>query len=382
MNNQPERFPYSHDKFVNRTDEVRLVMDKVQRLVSCLSDDKRVVIFHGARGSGKSWLLREIEYRIRGTHPSIPCPYFNLALATPPFDEAVRDIVKQIYQEFAGTSATTLPDDAPLIQWLPLLREIRHSTRVLVVLFDHVDESPHKLLALLEDRCLSPLSVCPKVLIVLAGRGKEYTWKGQELRFKSEECDLGYFDLSHTREQIEKQVPQPPPSVDEVWKLSGGYPWSNYILGTHYEDKAAALGQCLEFLLYELSVTEDHISWLRALCVLRAFSDQMIPPMLSACFDDQGILSWQYRQYRQVRQSLTATTLVKWSETSGGYVIDEALRRVLENWLYAHDQTMWRRLHTAARDLFETWKNDYPRTADRWKEAMAYHQEKLTHGPL
>jgi len=382
---EPERLPYSPDKFVDRTDELLLVIDKAKRLVGGSFEEKRVVIFHGARGSGKSWLLHEIARQLETTLSKALCVYLDLLTFKPSSGNPVREIIKQIRGTLLGPGGIPLPDDVTPDQCSNLLAEAaKGSNRVLVALFDHVDESPVQLLEPLEDRCLASLAVSPKVLIVLAGRGKEYTWTIPHLRLKSEELDLECFDLSCTQQQLEKQVPHPIPAAEDVWKLSGGYPWSNYILAVRYGNRPAALNQCAEILLSNLPVhaTNQDISRLKALCILRSFSDEMIPPMLSTYFDDPSYLEWRYREYRRVRQTLTTTTLVKWDESEGGYVVDEALRCVLEGGLYEDDRATWQRLHKAARDLFEDWKAEYPRTAHRWQEKMDYHEGKLANGPL
>lgn len=383
MESLPERLPYDHGKFVNRANEIWLVIDKARELASSHPVEKRVVIFYGARGSGKSWLLQEIHYLLKAEHPSIPCVYLDLSTyGSRPSDEAVRAIIGQILQTLAGPSTESSLSNAMLDQWSALLVNGVNRPALMVLLFDHVDESHRDLLTLLEDRCLSPLAVLPNTLIVLAGRGREYVWRGPELRLRSEERDLPYFDLPCTQEQLDKQVPHPIPSADEIQILSGGYPWSNYLLGKHRDDKATALQQCVTILLGDLLGSEVDYAHLQALCVLRAFSDEMIPPMLAAYFDEPDYLKWQYRRYRQVRQALIRTTLVKWDEPCGGYVIDEALRRVLEHQLYERDPEIWERSHTAARDLFDAWQKEYPRTAVRWEKEMAYHAGRLTHGSL
>lgn len=386
IDTQLERLPYDHEKFVDRADEVRLVVDKAQRSAASLHEERRVVIFHGARGSGKSWLLREIEYWLNETLPDDLVLYLDLAEFTAqPVDDAVQILIHRIWKAAetrTGRGTIQVREDERLDVLAEALVTAVRRVGVLVLLLDHVDESSSDLLALLEDRCFSPLAVLPNALIVLAGRGKEYVWKRPELRLKSEERDLSYFDLPCTREQIEKQVPQPTPSADEIQALSGGYPWSNYILGIHHANKSAALDQCVGVLLHDLPVAAADMDHLRALCVLHAFSDMMIPYMFSAYFNQPDHKNWEYRQCRQVRQALIQTTLVKWNEPNGGYVIDEALRRVLEHQLYEQDRVIWERLHTAARDLFAQWQQEYPRTAGRWEAEVAYHAGKLIRGPF
>jgi hypothetical protein len=387
MGTQPQRLSYDHDKFVDRTDEVKLVLDKAQQLVKGPVQDKRVVIFHGARGSGKSWLLQEIAYQLKANSASPCCVYIDLPSAledNPPSDDDtfLSKIIAQIYGSLTQATEAVMSDDLTPAEWARLLSEtLARPERALVVLFDHVDESASSLLELLEDRCLSPLAVAVNVLIVLAGRGKEYIWKGPELRLKSEERDLLYFDLAWTREQLQRQVPQPAPTAEEIQPLSAGYPWSNYILSTNFANQLDALNQCVVFLLANLNLYPEALEHLEALCTLRVFSDEMITAMLAAYFDDLSYREWPYPQYRSVRQNLIRTTLVKWDGDQGGYIIDAALRHVLEHQLYLRDRVTWERLHIAACDLFRIWMADYPRTVERWREEITYHENKLAHGP-
>jgi hypothetical protein len=471
-----DKLPYDHAKFVDRVPEWQLVVSKAQKLANRQPEDKRVVIFHGARGSGKSWLLRESEYQLERSLTNVPSVYIDLAetsvqLANAAAEKASlaqldrADLRQKLDAHFnetdlrvlcfdLGADYENLPGRAKVEKIISLIEYLEHRVRIVellracctqrpnvawnlsetrtelvsaalrglihqirqviqaktgpspiqasetenlevltdalvsdvrrvgaaILLFDHTSESPPDLLGLLEEQCLAPLAVLPKVLIVLAGRG-EYHWKSVELRFKSEEYDLQNFDLSCTQEQLEKQVDQPALSAEDIHLLSAGYPWSNYILGTT-ASRVAALDKCANFLLSGLPISANDRAYMETLCVLRAFVDEMVPNMLAAYFDDPNRLTTGYRQCREIRQALTGTTLVKWVEESGGYVIDEALSHVLENLLYERDRPKWIRLHTAACNLYKEWVDKYPRTADRWQKEVNYHDGKLMHGPL
>ena len=386
MNGEQVRLSYDPSKFVDRHKELQLVVGKAKDLAVGSRVEKRIVVFHGARGAGKTWLLLEIERCLKQELATVLTLYLDLnGFSASPPDEAVRAIINRIraaikekgspgpFQARPGEKLETLTE--------ALVEDVRR-LGTLVLLFDHVNESPRDLLALLEDRCLSQLAVEPQALIVLAGRGKEYTWKAMELRLRCEECDLPNFDLSCTREQLEKQAPQAEPSAEKIYPLTAGYPWSNYIIGAHPTSRAEALERCAEFLLSGLPVTPNR-AHLEALCVLRSFNDEMIPDLFAAYFDDPDYQKWGYRQCREARQALTGdTTVVRWNEASGGYVIDEAIGHVLENWLHECNRLTWERLHSAARNLFQEWREKYPRTASRWQKEVDYHDGKLANGPL
>jgi len=388
MNGLPERLPYSHDQFVNRQIEIELVLKQVQRLLDGEPVERRTVIFHGQRGSGKSWLLQEIAHRLQDQSQVLPL-YLDLGeYGKKAPDDAVRGIIEQIHRSVAdsvGPAATgfhTMADLDRMSTWL--VTDVEQMGGVLALLLDHVDESDKALLEPLEDHLLASLINVPGVKLVLAGRGKGYPWKSPPLRLKSEEYDLGPFEETHIQEQLEKQALHPTPPVDQVKQWGGGFPWNNYLLVEYLADRGIALENCLAALLGDLLERVKpplDRAYLEALCVLRAFSDEMIPPMLAAYFNDRAYLDWKYGQYRQVRQSLVGTTLAKWDSSSGSYVIDKALCCVLEHWLYEAHQEVYTCLHTAACDLFNKWTNQYPRTADRWQKEAAYHAGKLAHGP-
>ena len=385
-NTQPKRLSYDHAKFVDRTDEVRLVLDKAHNLAVASFEDKRVVIFHGARGAGKSWLLHEIEYQLKQTLPTVLTVYLDLAeFSAPPVDDAVWALITQIRGAIAdrlGSSPLQTQQSESLSMLASVLIDGVKRVPVLLLLIDHVNESSREMLALLEDRCLELLAVEPRVLIVLAGRGREYTWKSMELRLRSEERELPYFDLAWTREQLKRHDPQLAQAAEEIQSLGAGYPWSNYILSVNQANRADALAQCIDFLIRDLPVSDDDRDHLEALCVLNAISDEMLPRMFAAYYNDPTYLTWRYTQYREARQALIRTTLVKWKEEMGGYVMDEALSHVLEHWMYEHDRLIWERLHRAARDLFRDWADKYPRLADHWQKEIEYHDERLMHGPF
>jgi predicted AAA+ superfamily ATPase len=63
--------------------------------------EKRVVIFHGARGAGKSWLLHEIEYQLKKRLANIPTIYLDLLdYFNPSPEDAVRAIIGQVRSWF------------------------------------------------------------------------------------------------------------------------------------------------------------------------------------------------------------------------------------------------------------------------------------------
>jgi hypothetical protein len=385
----PERLPYRPDWFVDRAAELDLVLRKIAQLAEGKPVEKRVIIFHGFRGTGKSWLLRRIQDYLSTEYPQAVTSHIDLDKYSGVYsDQAAQEILHnidtQIQTRIGGR--TVDPHDLLWRQVEHLQDNISHLKEPLVLLVDHVDESPREVLEQLEDRILAPLIVLPRVLIVLAGRGKEYTWKKEEFRLKCEQRDLLSFDLPFTRQQLaklENQVPGAEAQAAEIFATSRGYPWVNCLLAKESVSKLATLDQCADFMLRGLPVSDEVYDYLQTLCVLRIIHDETILPLLAAYFADPTYATQDHpqRRVREIRPALIQTTLIQWSEASSGYIMDEALSNVLEHRLYLRDRDCWTRLHLAAQELFTAWQANYPRTADRWKNEAEYHEGKLTNGP-
>ncbi len=301
MNGLPERLPYDHAKFVDRRDEIKLVSDIIEQLIDDGYAERRVVIFHGQRGTGKSWLLQEIRYQWRDNAQVWPV-YLDLSrYADRPPDDAVGDLIADVRQQAGAAGGRDLSRLSEA-----LVADVEGANRITLLLLDHVDESPKELLEPLEDHFLAPLANVPHVVSVLTGRGREYTWKSASIRLRSLERDLIPFDRDKTAEQLDRQAPAARPQADAILKISQGFPWSNYLLSLDLDDPQAALTTCADALIGDcLSIPEPPVErWaLEALCVLGTFSDEMIPTMLAAYHDDALYLDWRYRQYRELRQS-------------------------------------------------------------------------------
>lgn len=156
-----------------------------------------------------------------------------------------------------------------------------------------------------------------------------------------------------------------------VQDLSGGYPWANYLYGQIVSPKQPNPPDVIDTLLGEWKVYRPQ---LQALCILRAFDETRIQALFKECFKDS---SWDYAACRKVREQLVATSLVRWEDSKRGYIIDEAIRPILENDLLTRNRSRWRRLHKAAADLYANWAAKYPKSKADWEKEATYHAEKL-----
>ena len=375
---------YLPKKFVNRRQEIELVMKQVRALLQGDRPDARTIIFTGERGTGKSWLLAHLQKVKLDALSGVHTFEFNLHEYAD-WDPilAVADILKRLDAAIGKRNTKlgiTLADMSR-----NLMQDVRQSLgkQVLVLLVDYVYESDWKLLAALEDYLLGPLAVEPRVLIVMAGRGRAYPWKTPELRLKARFVDLEPFpDVALTTEQLERQQKRAVPRAAKIHDLSGGNPLANYLLAT-YRDTGTALDKVIDGMLE--TVPDEHRrqvrDYLEALCVLRSFDEERIPAMLAAYYDSAAYGEWSYAQARRVREILVKWAFARWDADKGGYVLDELTRKLLGRYLKTAQHDRWEKLQRAASELYEEWERDYPRTRKRWQQEVKYHDQYLPTTP-
>jgi hypothetical protein len=78
---------------------------------------------------------------------------------------------------------------------------------------------------------------------------------------------------------------------------------------------------------------------------------------------------------RELRDRLIETNLVRWQDKR--YVLDEAVRTVLEQYLKLQRHNVWRRLHERATDLYATWAQKYPGSRGYYEQRAVYHRGVL-----
>ncbi len=395
------RFPLAHQTsyFVDREEALAVVLEKVQALLRGEPVRNRTTTYYGPRGSGKSWLLRELHRRLRNSgefRDKVVALFIALGPALTgipedglhiPADEraekwpllAVGDLLESIIQKLGlGTSPSTSLDTLCSL----VIGGCRRQGCPVVVLVDGIDEMPPEFLRELENHFLAPLSLEPYVLIVLGGRTRDprrYTWKMPELKLYADEVWLEPFDEHWTREQLARltSLGFSPAAAPEVLGAGNGYPLSNAVLAEYLEgdpprwrDKAKALQECADLLLEHRDPALRE--YFRALCVLRSFDEDRMMPIFAVWFGTAS--SWTYQSCRRVREDMVATRLVRWDGVRG-FVMDEAVRAVLENALRENEPEKWRALHRAAYDLFNDWVSRYPTARERWGPEAAYHQQ-------
>lgn len=342
----PDRLPYDRDKFVDREEALKIVLHKARRISAGLPVERRVVIFHGQRGSGKSWLLRELERCLR--------------------DHATPHLID------LSECAEVNPLNAQISK---TKTQMKAEQRPLVLLVDNVSEVSELQLEPLVERVLAPVVQGEDVLIVLVERGRPLYLAAPEFREKSDEFDLKPFEPGDIEEQIKRQVPTAAARMAEIESLGGGYPWSTYILARHLPEKRTALERCVTLFLEDLD--GDLRPYFEALSVLRAFDEMRMRPLLRAYSPEFASRTWDYAACRKVRERLVVTMLARWNGDARGYVLDEPLRLVLQAALHEHDLELWGRLHCAAHRLYADWAERYEQSREWWAQEARYHADCL-----
>ena len=286
---------------------------------------------------------------------------------------------------------------------------------VICLILDSVFETNWSFLDHLERYLLAAFAALPRVLIVMTGRGRPYLWKSPYLRTEREDQSLTPFSVEQVAEQIRRSLSSAPhlsPAVAglsnealtrlarRIIDLGGGYPLTNELLAGAFvrqaldsmpgdENLEQALDRetidagVLEEVVCRLLevVLEDRRGRLReafdALCVLKdGFRENEMPYLLAALrnIKPEGS-AYSMSAMRELRDRLIETNLVRWQDKR--YVLDEAVRIVLERHLKLQRHNVWRRLHEHAADLYETWAQKYPGSRGYFEPRANYHRSVL-----
>jgi hypothetical protein len=267
--------PYDARYFVDREELLAQVLDKVRRLLKGEPVCQRTTAFYGPRGSGKSWLIRELDRRLRtefAGRVSVLClvgneqagdgEVYSIPAKIPSPELTVGELLEWALRQLleVDTLSFSPPLDelsTPLVAW-----RLQHRGRPLLILVDGIDELPPDFLRLLESYLLAPLIAGPNVLLVLGGRTRDlrpsrgYVWRTPEIKLYADEYTLEPFDAGWTQEQLERlkdDYPVDPAAASKVVEVGGGYPLSNVVLAQHvtgsppnWQVQPAGLRECAE----------------------------------------------------------------------------------------------------------------------------------------
>jgi hypothetical protein len=401
------KIPYDKPYFVDREKCLKQVLDKVRDLLAERQVQRRTTAFYGPRGAGKSWLIHELRQRLlqdKEFQGRINLLYLTFDEQELRWEETICSCISPAEAEAAPRKTTERiliwaceclspecdPGDSLDEVSEQLVNICKAENTPLVVFIDGIDEVPPEFLRDFEAYFLAPLIQIPCVLAILGGRTRDprpkggYTWKMPELKLYSDEFDLEPFDEEWTREQLarleQSGLEFTAEAAQEAVKAGGGYPLNNVVLAQNirgkppqWQNRAAALQKCAEGALEDIEPGLRDYFW--AMCVLRAFDEDRMPPLLAVWFQKSPDV-WDYQHCRRIRRDMVTSRLVRW-QAPKGFVMDQGVRQVLENTLQENQRSKWRMLHSAAHDLFLEWVERYPTAKDRWQPEANYHSQYL-----
>lgn len=367
---------YRRDRFVNRAPELKMVREAVTRLLE--GGETVPLVFTGERGTGKTWLLWHLRDMLAEEpfRDRADVAYFDLrAILTEHRDdqEPLRFAYYLLFRlaDLSGRTRRELGITAAEVSY-NVMQAVAGQEKPLVVLVDHVFEVADERwepVRTVERYVLGPLATLANVLLVLTGRGRPYPFASPELRIDAKWVELKPFDRDTTEEQVEKLDPEAAARAAEIHALSGGNPLVSAIVCREPE-REEALEKAVAALVEAVPEEERDKATvlLMALSPLRIVHEAFVGPMLTTYDRSMG----DYPSHEAVRL-LLRWAFLNWDTHKHLYVLDEQVRRVVENYLQVTKEEVWRSLHEKAVEIFSKWAEASPVL----KEELAYHEQVL-----
>ena len=370
---------YTNTFFVNREDEIMLVRRKLEQILDGQTLEKRTTIFTGEHGMGKSWLLHHLEASLPSA--DVTTHYLNLEhyFSQPAVELATQQLCTAIGQ---ALFQATMPTSSSLEQAARLLitamKDWLLPQKALVLLIDTVYEAPPAFLAALEDYLLSALAIEPKVLLVLAGRGREYVFRSPELRLRADFVTLQPFSQSTTRAQLQCQLPSKVEDAAQIYAITRGNPKANGLLAVG-DYSPVALNPLIDEMLAPITPDKHGLlrTYLEAFAIPRRFDYSHVPHLLAAYHADETYKALSRRRVRDIFDELLDPGLIYWNTTELAYTIHESTRNILLQYLKATQLERWYRLQQACVDLYRSWVAGRPRNWEHWQAELEHHEDEV-----
>lgn len=408
------RFPeYGNYPFIDRMDHdgkkiTEIICSYMGRILHGDEKGNRAINIQGEPGAGKTWLLRHLAERafnedttsiIYGNALGEACGnragvihslYIDLHEWKDPdnSDQKAKKLIIAIDQiiakKWANQSRPTIDEDndqtAPLSdlqRWLEAdVRSLfQGNTQALVLLLDHVYLSPDlegSLRAL--DGILGMFTAFSRALIITASFGQLVSWSTPALRMP-QIIKLNPFSKEQTDQQLSQQLKDTyiPDQLDEIYRLSGGYPRNNFALGYWgLDQKEKAFEEEINYILRvipEKDLYETRI-YLQALCLLPGFGPYEVEFLLTEYLNKENKSEISLPNIRKNLNNLARSRLINWH--NGEWHMIERLKTLLTNWLREkssrENNNDWSLLYETTIRLYTEWAEKYPATQKRWAE--------------
>ena len=268
------------------------------------------------------------------------------------------------------------------------VNEITLKTPVLL-LFDDIERN-QTVKDWLEMAVLGPLMVSDRVVTVVTSR-RPVHWKELPVRRRARECKL----LPFSPEMIAKQIPQYAGLADEIYGLTFGHPYSNYIIAEKLKelekreeiDREAFFkyrNRLMEYLVdtviypYIMKDVEGPIiEVFRMMAPLRGFDVEMLKDVLSSAVPDSfSGKSWNH--FLSIFRGMVDTGLIEWDSDRKYYTIDSTLRKMLALHLELQDRDLYTRVNESALKKYSDLVEKVQRRSDVYIPEILYHSILLS----
>ncbi len=359
-----------------------------ERVSAILKEKSRgVLIFEGARGSGKSAFLLELYRRLHEQSEIRPflislLPYFadefkkkeNIWL------NSERAFQQQDIPEVLSRLARSLEIDFIESEDLNFQKDYfarglayRKSKTVPVLLVDSVYECPEEVRIEIEKYIFAPLLASERVFLILSGRGKRPIWSSPELQM-AEILTLDPLEHAYVKEQLVKlkkagKSKRNETEYDEIADLSCGYPLIVRVMAESEQKVLAdALDEAIDIIIKDtLPETErEEKKYLQTRALIEKLAlvniPFRIPDVEAYLFPDDPERRAKTNELVNV---LLASGLLRYE--GKGYQLNPSVVHPLRKWLASKGQygNYLIQLTKVSQDLQET----YP-SAKTWYQRM------------
>lgn len=408
---QPRRNPDPLFPFRDRDSEKEIIRAKLKQIAQGEPGALPVLCFWGAAGTGKSWLLLELErlYRRDGPESSDFSP--PTIAARLDMDRAIpsslwRDgrlerarLLQELWRQLAQQIGATVPDIAELSLEAQADTVVRQITVWLdgftpVILLDTLDDlvrDDEESFFWLEEHLIERLALTDRVLLVFAGRGELRRWRRFQVRRRVDLYPLVSFDPLTAGQAVGAG-----PQVSSLlYRHAFGHPLATRylaeLLQVHHMDLQAAsveeVAQALTPSLLQviLRQTTDHIlakapqailSLVRPAAVLRWINVEPLRHLAEAVGRD--VLGWDpveksEAHYLELLGQLQSSYLVYWDIGKGAYVFPWATRGLLAHDLKLNKPQLFQKAHAAAYGFHRGHVEGFPAYLTHYLPEAAYH---------
>ncbi len=394
--------------FANRQRELELIRSKLNRR----QGDKMslvVTCFWAAAGTGKSWLLQDLEQlyqdggpRNPGTRPTIAA---RLDLSPGLMRAWGRDnrldvsqLIQELWKQLARQTGSVVPElvhatpekwaaafvqevTAWLATWTPLV--ILDTMETLV----REDEAAF---FWLEEHLVEPLAMTDQVLFIFASRGEMRRWRRFQVRRRVDMRSLGVFEPDHVAEQLKTNQS----ASEALYRHAFGHPLATEYLGTVLEERGLDL---TETTATEVEAALDPATLRTVLGQVSTFILRDVPADLAGLAQKSSVLrrvdvdplryleNWlrvsdagQDAFYLDQIGQFQTCHLVYWNIDSASYEFPPAVRGLLAHSLQLNDSESFCQAHMAAYEYYRRQLKNYPRYLARYVPEVAYHGARLS----